>query len=382
MDENVASSENRQVLHLICDRDVGLFALILSVVPHVHWALREGRIPIVYYANGSIYWTPNGYRGRDTVWEYYFEPVVPTHPVSEIPAEIRELLATRPLFQQHHGYFADEFTFVTNHQTGPVRLHRENIKGHVDPSMRLRKFTSAIIRDHIRPRDYINQKVNRFFEEHLARRYVIGVHIRGTDALVDQGRVLKVDRINFLRYCELIDRLVREHPDAAIFVASDAKLSVDRICERFGERVVAYDAIRHISGDLAGKGPTGRIMPAYLSESPDTAARSGEEAVIEYLLLCRCNHLVHNGSGFARAVLLTVPEMPFSNTLSAAVFWRIAFNRWRETWQRRLALVYDTIAGEPVVSWYGLLRALVIEKRRRREELRRTGASSPRSIDQ
>jgi hypothetical protein len=359
MGENLVSTEKRDVLHLVCDRDVGLFALILSVVAHVHWAIREGRIPIVYYSNGSVYWTPNGYRGRDTVWEYYFEPVIPTHPALVIPAVIRERLATNPLPYNTRGYFADEFTFVSNHQTGPTRFNRENIKGMaVDPSLRLRKFTSAIIRDYVRPRDYIKHEVSQFFDRYLARRYAIGVHIRGTDALVDQRRWLKANQIDFLRYFEIIDQLLREHPDAVIFVASDAQSSVDRIRERFGERVVAYEAIRHNDGDLAGKGPTGRIMPAYLTDAPDpdTGARNGEEAVIEYLLLCRCNHLVHNGSGIARTVLLTVPEMTFSNAIPVAVLWQIAFTRWRKTWQRRLALVHETIFREPVISWYELLR--------------------------
>jgi hypothetical protein len=366
MGENLVSTANRDVLHLICDRDVGLFALILSVVAHVHWATGEGRIPIVYYSNGSIYWTRNGYRGRDTVWEYYFEPVVPTHPASVIPAEIREQLVTKPLPYNTYGYFADEFTFVSNHQTGPTRFNRENIKGMaVDPSLKLRKFTSDIIRDYVRPRDYINQKVNRFFDQHLARRYAVGVHIRGTDALVDQRRWLKLDRIDFQRYFEIIDRLVHEHPDAVIFVASDSQSSVERIRERFGERVVAYDAIRHNSGDLAGKGPTGRIMPAYLNDTPDTGARSGEEAVIEYLLLCRCNHLVHNGSGMARTVLLTVPEITFSKAIPTTVLWRIAFSRWRKTWQRPLGFAYNAVSGAPIMNWYRLLRDMVTEKRRR-----------------
>ena len=64
------------VLHIVCDWDVGLFNLVMGAVAHIHWALKEGRIPIVYYSNKNCYWTPNGYRGRNTVWEYYFEPVI------------------------------------------------------------------------------------------------------------------------------------------------------------------------------------------------------------------------------------------------------------------------------------------------------------------
>ena len=55
-------------------------------------------------------------------------------------------------------------------------------------------------------------------------------------------------------------------------------------------------------------------MPAYLTESTDAAARNGEEAIIDYLLLSRCNILVHNSSGLARTVLLANAEQPHINT--------------------------------------------------------------------
>ena len=35
--------------------------------------------------------------------------------------------------------------------------------------------------------------------------------------------------------------------------------------------------------------------------------------MIEYMLLCRCNYLVHNYSSIPRMVLLTVPDMPDTN---------------------------------------------------------------------
>lgn len=87
---------------------------------------------------------------------------------------------------------------------------------------------------------------------------------------------------------------------------------MDRIRDAF-PGVIAYDSIRHQDGELAGRGPAGGIMPAYLTADPNRAAQSGEEAVIEYLLLCRCSYLVHNLSSIPRAVLLTVPHMPETN---------------------------------------------------------------------
>jgi hypothetical protein len=55
-------------------------------------------------------------------------------------------------------------------------------------------------------------------------------------------------------------------------------------------------------------------MPAYITGARERAARNGEEAVIEYLLLSRCHYLVHNGSSLARTVLLNAPHVPHTNT--------------------------------------------------------------------
>jgi hypothetical protein len=341
------SAARPALLHVICDRDVGLFSLVLSVIAHVNWAMSERRLPIVYYREGNCYWTPNGYRDRNTVWEYYFEPVIPEYPASSIPPHIRKLIRSKPPVPTERGYFADEFAFVSNHSGADIEFDGERgLKSYGNPSDRLRQATSAIIRDYVRPRVYIKEKVDRFFGEHLADRPVIGVHIRGTDSLVDPHRLLKESQIHFQKYFALVEQLLRTQPNARIFVCSDAQSSVDRMRERFGNRVIAYDSIRHERGHSVGRGPTGRIMPAYLTQDPDRAAKSGEEAIIEYLLLCRCNYLVHNGSGFAQTVLLTVPNLPACNALSKLSPLRRAIAVWRH----RIALVRETISGRTILS--------------------------------
>jgi hypothetical protein len=322
--------------------------------------LREERVPIVYYRKGNCYWTPNGYRDRDTVWEYYFEPVISEYPASSIPLHIQELIELEPPVPTEKGHFADEFAFVSNHSGADVQFDGERgIKNYGYPSAQLRTATSAIFRKYVRPRGYVAEKVDRFFCDHLAGQYVIGVHIRGTDSLVDPHRLLKESRIHFQRYFAIIDRLLQSQPSARIFVASDAQSSVDRMCEQYGKRVIAYNSIRHEYGHMVGTGPTGLIMPAYLTRDRDRAAKSGEEAVIEYLLLSRCNYLVHNGSGLAQAVLLTVPDLPASRALPKPSSLRLAAAVWRH----RFALVRETISGEPIRSWYGLMGDLWIKRR-------------------
>src|ERR1041385_6435532 len=94
--------------HIICERDAGLFSLIQQVIANIPWAIQEGRIPVVYFQAKTCYWTPNGYADKDTVWEYYFEPVITTHPAISIPKRIRETISRNHPSPFEVGYFADE----------------------------------------------------------------------------------------------------------------------------------------------------------------------------------------------------------------------------------------------------------------------------------
>ena len=313
-DLDTASIEH-PTLHIVCDWDVGLFNLLLGVLSHTYWAITEGRIPIIYYGNKNCYWTPKGYRGRNTVWEYYFEPVIPEYPVSRIPPYVVEWIANNTLERSHPGQFIDEFTFVSRSGAWHITVEGEGLRGprgHLPSSRKLRQVASALIQTYIRPRDYIRDKADHFFRKKMDGHYVIGVHIRGTDAIGDPGRQAAQTSVNYDKFVAVLRDLIKTNPDAMIFVASDEQDSVDRIQNAFAN-VVTYDSVRHLSGEAAGWGPAGGLMPAYLTLDPDRAAQNGEDAVIDYMLLCRSNYLVHNYSSIPRAVLLTVPGMPDTN---------------------------------------------------------------------
>jgi hypothetical protein len=307
-------------LHIICERDAGLFSLIQQVIANIPWAIRGGRIPVAYFQDKTCYWTPNGYRDKDTVWEYYFEPVMAAYPASSIPLHIREVISRNHPSPFEVGYFADEHTFVSSHFGDHPALKGETLSIPYlldDPDNELRETANNIIQHFIRPRDYIQQKADSFFKQYMSGHYVIGVHARGTDATSkEEIRPHRQGSLVLTKYIREIQQLLEPQPSARIFVATDDQSSLEYLRKAFGSRVFAYDSIRHESGYAAGKGPTGWIMPAYIAGDRDRAAKNGEEAVIEYLLLSRCDYLVHNGSGLARTVLLNVPELPHTNTHS------------------------------------------------------------------
>jgi hypothetical protein len=305
-------------LHVICERDVGLFSLLHQVIANVPWALGSDRIPIVCFGQRTCYWVPGGYQSADTVWEYYFEPLVKDYPVAAIPERMRRIIETNPPIIGDVGYDADENTFACA-QYGDHPL----IEGkalpipylHGDPDERLRAVASRIIETYIRPRDYLIDKVDTFFKKHMRAHRLIGVHVRGTDATSPQEhRDYRRGSLVLPRYADAVQDLLGNSRNFKIFVATDDEASLDFFRDTFDDRVVAYDSLRHLSGEAAGKGPLGCIMPAYIASDRGRAARNGEEAVIEYLLLSCCDYLVHNGSSLARTVLLKRPTLPHINT--------------------------------------------------------------------
>jgi hypothetical protein len=273
---------------------------------------------VVHFADGTCYWTPNGYQGRDTVWEYYFEPLDPTYPATRIPDRIKRILSVTRPSPFEVGYHADGDVFVSCHFGDHPQLRGATLPIPYqwdDPSEILRREAKAVLDKFVRPRPYILDKVADFFARYMAGHYVVGVHARGTDATSErERRDFRQGSLVLSRYCAAIEQILELQPDATIFVASDEQSSVRHLEAAFPDRVIAYDSIRHESGEAAGKGPTGWIMPAYISGDRDVAARNGEDAVVEYLLLSRCDYLVHNGSSLARTVLLNAPELPHINT--------------------------------------------------------------------
>jgi len=303
-------------LHLVCERDVGLFSLIQQVIAHIPWTVRARRTPIVCFGDRCCYWVPGGYRGRSSVWEYYFEPLDPRHPADSLAPEIRAALARRPPDPRQVGYRLDEATWVSNHFGDHPQLAGRTLSipyGWRDPDAALRARAADLIREYVRPREHVRQAVERFWDEHMAGRQVVGVHIRGTDAVSDaEDRAHRKGSLVLERYGQAVDRL--STPDARILVATDDERSLAYMTRAFGDRVISYGSRRHDGGQVAGRGPTGALMPAYVARDRREAALNGEEAVIEHLLLARCAVLVHNGSSLARTVLLQNPLLPHLNT--------------------------------------------------------------------
>ncbi|MCP5119611.1 MAG: hypothetical protein GY953_53105, partial [bacterium] len=140
--------EKRRRLLVICERDVGLFSLIQQVIANVPRAVAEDRIPVVYFGKNCSYYTPSGYRGRDTVWEYYFEPLVEDTPAAAVSAGVAATIEASPPNLFTPGYEVDEVSFATsNFGDHPELVGRSLAIPYEwdDPSDGLRRTTARIV---------------------------------------------------------------------------------------------------------------------------------------------------------------------------------------------------------------------------------------------
>jgi hypothetical protein len=260
---NITENVAKEKLHIICERDCGLFSLIQQVIAQIPWALNDNRIPIVYYGRRCCYWKPDGYMGKNTVWEYYFEPVHEQYPASVIPEQainrIYELLPAN-VYEQA-CYDIENNIRASNHFGDHPSLKGKTISipwKWNDPDLELRKQASSIIKKLIKPRLYIKHKVEEFFDDNMKDCHVIGVHLRGTDSvstsLINDWRF---ESLNLQKYTEKIRSILIVQPNAKIFVATDEQKLLDYMKDTFGKLVVYHGSIRHEEGVPEGKGPEG-----------------------------------------------------------------------------------------------------------------------------
>ena len=160
---------------------------------------------------------------------------------------------------------------------------------------------------------YLNNKINNFFAENLAEaNKVLGVHIRGTDALVNNAERWRktFDIQNYINCIKIfIDKYGNE---GKVFVASDDAKLFNIVKNEFNDAIVEYDTFRQEENDVGKSGDNTKgnaMMPTYLCDDGAKAAQNGEDAIAEMYLLSKCDYLLHNASGFAHVALLLNSEM-------------------------------------------------------------------------
>jgi hypothetical protein len=280
---------------VIAGRGCGFFSLFTQVLTILEPAWLAQYAPshkvIIFFNSYCYYWIPEGWNGSKNMWEYYFEPVSDALITDAIQCEESRLMhlnidEIRSLVDASHGMVVNQHVSAL---TGFAGLFNE------DNRVRIKK----IIDDRIKVKQSVLGLANAFFCRHMVGRKVVGIHFRGTD----KRRELEAHVPGYKVFHQIdayIDAIPREYDDALVFLATDSLDALAAARRRLGSRLIFQEhCVR--SADEA---------PIHLPNFPYNNARQGEEAIVDWLVLTRCDYFVHGVSNFSAAVLFMAPTLP------------------------------------------------------------------------
>jgi len=236
----------------------GLFSLIIEVLDIVS-AFGEKNI-FVNYRN-----TAYNENANDNMWEYYFEPVN-----NDKKKKYRLLLKIRPL----RNPFLSEDKF-------------------------LRSIFCEILTDRIVIKKNILLKAKNYAETNFAGKKILGVHYRGTDigVTIDNWSHF-LAKAPIEKYFESIEKIFDGYD--LIFLATDDTAAFNKFRDKCGTKLLFYSTIRNV----------GRVSIHHNTSTPRLA---GEEAIIDAILLSKCDYFLHGHSNLATFTRLLNPNLPAKN---------------------------------------------------------------------
>lgn len=172
----------------------------------------------------------------------------------------------------------------------------EQFYQHGEQLPRARAF--QLIDRYIRPRPHIREKVDAFVRMHFAGFHVLGIHYRGTDKWVEARRV------PYAEICAAVrDALgAQDGGRYRLFVASDEQGFVDHMEREFPGKVSSWCTLRAPEANPEDSDPIDFAMGDNF--------RKGEDAVIDCLLLSRCDALIRTLSSLGLCAGFFNPAIP------------------------------------------------------------------------
>lgn len=282
----------------------GFFANLRAIVYNIISAEEQGKIPVIvsskfafesdskrFSASRNLYWSANGYNDRYNTWEYYFEPV------SNVSVDF-DFLAGRDVEKTYCAtrFMTDERFYKNYRKYGYRNEHLAKFCGTYDyPSKEYRQYMHSMLKKYVKIRPYILAKVEAFHHQYMRNHSVLGIHIRRTDHEKIEGLPISNET-----YIELIE----SYPQFdKIYLATDCDKTLKFMKNYFNQRLLCYEATR--SNDDTGI--------HNLWDNDLSKPLLGEEALIEALLLAKCDFFIHGNSHMNFLVLCHNPALEHIN---------------------------------------------------------------------
>lgn len=266
---NVSSAEQMQK-YVIGHWSGGLGVCFHSVLNHICYCEHTQQTPVVYWGSDSLYYTPEGFNGyHENGWDYYFEPI------SSLRYEKGDTI----------NYYVQNVIVNFNYHA----LDEEH-----------RNQAHELIQKYIKPNSIVQSKIDKFYNEHLANKKTIGIHIRGTDKVIEEKPVSAHRMVQeALKYAD---------EETQFFIATDEKKILNELITLLADRkVIYYECARSEDGQplhqLYSKHRQTRVA------QKTQVAQNGEDVVIEMILLSKCTVFLHTLSNVSAVPLYFNPSL-------------------------------------------------------------------------
>lgn len=153
-----------------------------------------------------------------------------------------------------------------------------------------------LIQKYIHFQAHIKQRVENFIAEQFKGEVVIGLHYRGTD------KNSEAPPVPYEQVFEKIQQQIQEQQlrEFQIFVATDEQSFLEFMQTQFPDRVIAISMARSCNH-----------WPLHIGNP--TPGRQGEDAIVDALLLSRCDLLIRTSSNLSLWSTFFNPKIPVIN---------------------------------------------------------------------
>lgn len=265
------------------DLHAGFGALLLYVLNGIRKAEPMQAIPVIDFNERNCPYFYDTSRGKQ-VWEYFFEKTgLYTY------EQVSNWLASG-VISDREVHFISSSEAAETHQHDPERLATfwawEEPGDKAKWMQEKRAIGRSYIREYIRPKAHIQEKVNRFTGSEFTSPLIIGLHIRGTDFAY--AKPTPIDA-----YFDEIERLVSESDkgDYQVFVATDQQQYLEAFQKRYPDKVIYLDAARSDN----------HIAPFRFDKI--SGYQKGEEVLMDILILSRCHHIIKGAAATGELAL-------------------------------------------------------------------------------
>lgn len=272
------SFDNKKRFYILSEQESGrgFFAMFLTVLENLQHCEKKGYIFIPDWKDTSYSEIAHGYNA----WDYYFEPL------SGYSLEQAEITGNKIIRVRW-----DKSQF----EMKPIKIN--------DRLLTKRETYNYYIKKYIKIRPEITKKVDDFFNENMKGHNILGVHIRRTDKFFCTSVPLGGYPVSDEKIIENIDRYIEKNPSCKIFIATDDKNIFEKMKKLYKNKVMSWDSIRSSDGTPVHKGILGKELQGVSNY------KKGEDALIDCLLLSRCDFLIRGTSNLSAASLCFNPDL-------------------------------------------------------------------------